>query len=58
MGDRVKRRNVCYAEARYPDAWEDVVPAEFFTDRDAQQTMEMAGLVFAAVERRHGEASL
>lgn len=58
LRERVKQLDFYYVEARYPNALEDVVPAEFFTERDARDAMEMAGLALSAVERRLGEARL
>ncbi|BCX03524.1 MAG: DNA-binding protein [Candidatus Roseilinea sp.] len=41
-----------YVEARYPNAIEDVIPAEFYSDRDAEEAIRMANAVCEFVGRR------
>ena len=38
-------------EARYPNALEDVIPAEFYSDNDAGQAIAMAEAVMALVRQ-------
>jgi HEPN domain-containing protein len=40
-----------YVEARYPNAIEDVIPAEFYSDRDAAEAVEMTRNVIDTVNR-------
>ena len=41
-------------EARYPNALEEVTPAEFYSDRDAEQAIKMARVIAEAVQGRMG----
>lgn len=52
--EQAKLLDFYYVEARYPNALEDVIPAEFYNEQDAQQAIEMAKLVVSAVENRIG----
>ena len=45
-------------EARYPNALEDVIPAEFYSERDAEQTIAMAEAVLALTGRLMGAGRL
>jgi HEPN domain-containing protein len=47
LQERVKLLDFYYVEARYPNALEDVIPAEFYSERDAEQAIEMAEAVKA-----------
>lgn len=58
LRDQVKQLDFYYVEARHPNALEDVIPAEFFTESDAREAMEMAGLVLSTVEGRLGATRL
>lgn len=52
LRDRIKQLDFYYVEARYPNALEDAIPAEFFTEKDAAQAIEMAELVLDSVRAR------
>lgn len=52
LRERIKQLDFYYVEARYPNALEDTIPAEFFTDKDAAEAIEMAGLVVESVKAR------
>jgi HEPN domain-containing protein len=52
--ERVKLLDFYYVAARYPNALEDVIPAEFYNEQDAHQAIEMAKLVVSTVEIRIG----
>jgi HEPN domain-containing protein len=54
LREQVKLLDFYYVEARYPNALEDVIPAEFFSDRDAAEAMAMADAVIAQVGRLSG----
>lgn len=54
MREKVKLLDFYYVEARYPNALEEVIPAEFYSSRDAEQAIEMARLVVEAVQARMG----
>ena len=41
-----------YVEARYPNALQDVIPAEFYSARDAEEAIRMATDVHRAVGER------
>ncbi len=56
LQERVKLLDFYYVEARYPNALEDVIPAEFYSGRDAEQAIGMAEAVIALVERLMGAA--
>ena len=51
LKERVKLLDFYYVEARYPNALEDVIPAEFYNERDAEQAIGMAEAVIALVGR-------
>lgn len=51
LKEQVKLLDFYYVEARYPNALEDVIPAEFFGDADAAQAIAMAEAVIAQVGR-------
>lgn len=51
LRDQVKQLDFYYVEARYPNAIEDVIPAEFYGDQDASEAIEMAGLVISALRK-------
>ncbi len=46
---RVKLLDFYYVEARYPNALDDVIPAEFYNEHDADQAIGMAEAVIALV---------
>jgi len=50
--ESVKQLDFYYVEARYPNALEEVIPAEFFNAADAAQAIAMASRVVEAVEAR------
>ena len=52
LREQVKLLDLYYVEARYPNALEDVIPAEFYSNRDAEQAVEMARLVVEAARAR------
>jgi len=54
LREQVKLLDFYYVEARYPNALEDVIPAEFYSDQDAGRAVEMARLVVEAVRARIG----
>ena len=49
LRERVKLLDFYYVEARYPNALEDVIPVEFYSERDAEQAIEMAEAVIGLV---------
>ncbi len=51
LQERVKLLDFYYVEARYPNALEDVIPAEFYSERDAEQAIGMAEAVIGLVGR-------
>ena len=51
LKEQVKLLDFYYVEARYPNALEDVIPAEFYSERDAEQAIAMADMVVAFVGR-------
>lgn len=51
LKEQVKLLDFYYVEARYPNALEDVIPAEFFGDADASQAIAMAEAIIAQVGR-------
>ncbi len=58
LRERVKLLDFYYVEARYPNALEDVIPAEFYNEQDAEQAIAMAEAVITTVGRllgREGE---
>jgi HEPN domain-containing protein len=54
LREQVKLLDFYYVEARYPNALEDVIPAEFFSAQDAVQAIAMADAVIAQVGRLAG----
>jgi HEPN domain-containing protein len=50
--EQVKLLDFYYVEARYPNALGAVIPAEFYSDRDAEQAIDMARMVIEAVQTR------
>ena len=52
LRERVKQLDFYYVEARYPNALEDVIAAEFFTDKDASEAIAMATLAVDAARQR------
>jgi HEPN domain-containing protein len=57
QGD-VKLLDFYYEKARYPNALQDVIPAEFYSERDAAQAIAMAEAVIRCVERNWLEADV
>jgi HEPN domain-containing protein len=57
MREQVKLLDFYDVEARYPDAMEEVIPAEFYSDRDAEQAIAMARLIIEAVQVRMSQES-
>lgn len=51
LRERVKLLDFYYVEARYPNALEEVIPAEFYSDADAERAIAMARDVLAVVGR-------
>jgi HEPN domain-containing protein len=51
LQQQVKLLDFHYVEARYPNALEDVIPAEFYSDRDATQAIAMVEAVITMVEK-------
>jgi HEPN domain-containing protein len=49
LQQQVKLLDFYYVEARYPNAMEDVIPAEFYNDQDAAQAIAMAEAVMTMV---------
>lgn len=52
LRERVKLLDFYYVEARYPNAIEDVIPAEFYHDADAAQAIAMTADVIEHVRGR------
>jgi HEPN domain-containing protein len=52
LKDAVKTLDYYYVEARYPNALQDVIPAEFYSARDAAEAIRMATDVHRAVGAR------
>ena len=50
LRDTVKQLDFYYVEARYPNAIEDSIPAEFFGETDAMTAIELAKTVLEKVE--------
>jgi len=51
LKEQVKQLDYYYVEARYPNALEDVIPAEFYSDNDARQAIAMAEATIALVAK-------
>jgi HEPN domain-containing protein len=49
LQEQVKLLDFHYVEARYPNALEDVIPAEFYAEADATQAIAMAEAVMTLV---------
>lgn len=49
LQQQVKLLDFYYVEARYPNALEEVIPAEFYSEQDASQAIAMAEAVISAV---------
>ena len=54
LRERVKLLDFYYVEARYPNALEDVIPAEFYNQQDADQAIVMVEAVITTVGRLIG----
>ena len=54
LKEQVKLLDFYYVEARYPNAMEDVIPAEFYSERDADQAISMAQAVITSMSRYLG----
>lgn len=54
LKEQVKLLDFYYVEARYPNAMEDVIPAEFYSEGDADQAISMAQTVIASVSKHLG----
>ncbi len=54
---QVKLLDFYYVEARYPNAMEGAIPAEFYNKQDAEQAIAMARLIIEAVQARVGMRS-
>ena len=52
LKDDVKSLDFYYVEARYPNAIDDVIPAEFYNERDAERAIAMAQAVSQFVAAR------
>lgn len=52
LKEQVKLLDFYYVEARYPNAIEDVIPAEFYSNTDAAQAIAMAAAVIDHVRVR------
>ena len=48
LQQQVKLLDFFYVEARYPNALEDVIPAEFYSEQDANHAIVMAEAVITA----------
>jgi HEPN domain-containing protein len=57
MREQVKLLDFYDVEARYPNAMEGVIPAEFYSDRDAEQAIAMARLIIEVVQARMSQES-
>lgn len=47
----VKSLDYYYVEARYPNAIDDVIPAEFYSHQDAEKAVKMASLVMDTIRK-------
>jgi HEPN domain-containing protein len=56
LREKVKQLDFYYVEARYPNAIEDVIPADFYSIADATVAIEMTDAVISKV-RKFFEAS-
>ena len=57
MREQVKLLDFYDVEARYPNAMEEVIPAEFYSDRDAEQAIAMVGITIESVQARMSQKS-
>jgi HEPN domain-containing protein len=51
LREQVKLLDFYYVEARYPNAIEDVIPAEFYNEQDAGQAIKMSQTVIQMVKK-------
>lgn len=51
LSNQIKNLDYYYVEARYPNAIEDVIPAEFYNRKDATQAIAAASAALALVEK-------
>ncbi|HEY5572552.1 MAG TPA: HEPN domain-containing protein [Anaerolineales bacterium] len=51
LRERVKLLDFYYVEARYPNAIEDVIPAEFYNEQDAEQAIRMTRTAIETVKK-------
>ncbi len=51
LRDQIKRLDYHYIKARYPYVIDDVIPAEYYNRRDANQAIEYASAALATVEK-------
>ena len=58
LRERVKLLDFYYVEARYPNALEDVIPAEFYSQQDADQAIAMVEAVMTTVDRLLGAGTM
>jgi HEPN domain-containing protein len=49
LREKVKQLDFYYVEARYPNAIEDVIPADFYSDKDAAEAIAMTEAVVSKV---------
>ncbi len=54
LKEEVKLLDFYYVEARYPNAMEDVIPAEFYSEGDADQAISMAQAVITSISKYLG----
>jgi len=52
LRDKIKLLDYFYVEARYPNAIEDVIPADFFNEKDAQEAISLANETLAFVREK------
>lgn len=52
LKENIKNLDYYYVEARYPNALEDVIPAEFFNEEDAKESIKMAEQTLRFIEER------
>ncbi len=51
LKEQIKLLDFYYVEARYPNALEDVIPAEFYSQQDAQQAIDMVEAAITVVSK-------
>jgi HEPN domain-containing protein len=51
LQQQIKLLDFHYVEARYPNALEDAIPAEFYNDQDAAQAIAMTEAAITMVEK-------